>query len=70
MKYTIGKNAPRSHLKGWQTLTEAAAQSGKPRQQIHLWVQANRVSHRKMFGLILVPAPLIPPKRKRRANKS
>ena len=58
----IGKKAPRSHLKGWQTLTEAAAQSGLSRQRIHVLVTANRIPHRSIMGILLVPSPLPKPK--------
>lgn len=61
MKRKIGKKAPRSHIKGWQTLTEAAAQSGLSRQRIHILIQGGRLPHREMLGLILVPAPLPKP---------
>lgn len=62
----IGKNAPRSHLKGWQTLTEAAAQSGLSRQRIHILIQQKRLPYREIMGILLVPVPLPaakPPKR-------
>jgi hypothetical protein len=62
-KRTIGKKAPRSHVKGWQTLTEAAAQSGLSRQRIHILLQSGRIPRRDMLGLVLVPAPLPAPKR-------
>jgi hypothetical protein len=59
----IGKKAPRSHVKGWQTLTEAAAQSGLSRQRIHILVADKRIPRRDMLGLVLVPVPLPVPKK-------
>lgn len=62
MARKIGKKAPRSHVKGWQTLTEAAAQSGLSRQRIHILLTDKRIPHRTMLGVILVPTPLPKPK--------
>ena len=53
----IGKKAPRSHVKGWQTLTEAAAESGLSRQRIHILVGEKRIPRKDMLGLVLVPRP-------------
>jgi len=54
----IGKKAPRSHVKGWQTLTEAAHHSGLSRQRLHILLKDKRIPHRVMLGVILVPSPL------------
>lgn len=57
-KRTIPKKAPRSHVKGWQTLTEAAAQCGLSRQRLHILVQDKRIPSREIMGVLLVPSPL------------
>jgi hypothetical protein len=60
-KRPIGKKAPRSTLKGWQTLTEAA-EYGLSRQRLHILIGADRIPHRKIMGITLVPKPLPPVK--------
>lgn len=57
-KRPLPKKAPRSHVKGWQTLSEAAEQSTISRQRLHILMKAGRIPHRKMMGMILLPRPL------------
>lgn len=52
----------RSHIKGWQTMAEAAKEKGITKQRIHQLVNADRVPHREMLGVLLVPRPFPKPK--------
>ena len=53
-----GKREPISHLRGWQTVTDAERQSGTSRQRIHVLVKQKRIPHREILGIKLVPNPL------------
>jgi len=47
----------KSHVKGWQTISEAARERGVTRQRIHQLVDAYKVRTRTIYGIFLVPKP-------------
>jgi len=57
-KGTIAK----SHVKGWQTMAEAAREKTLSKQRIHQLVIANRIPSKWMLGVLLVPRPFPKPK--------
>jgi len=52
-----GKREPVSHLANWQTVTDAKRETGISRTWIHKLVSANKVPHKRMLGVTLVPMP-------------